>query len=105
MSACKHLHTGILHKNSLESICLTMGCYNEMAGKVATEASQLDMPDVFCGMYLMTNSRNCTCQQSSVNCRDQWVRKIESLQNMSEGMHEFHMHKGSIALQQWLAEC
>ena len=25
------------------------------------------------GMYPMTNSRNCTCQQSSVNCRDQCV--------------------------------
>ncbi len=25
------------------------------------------------GMYLMTNSQNCTCQQSSVNCQDQRV--------------------------------
>jgi hypothetical protein len=58
------------------------------------------------GVY-PTNSRNCTCQQSSVSCRDQCVRMIGSMQNMSAGMHEFH----SIALVliynsgQWLAEC
>ena len=57
------------------------------------------------GMYPMTNSRNCTCQQSSVNCRDQCVRMIESMQSMSANMHEFRMHVGSIALQLWLAEC
>ncbi len=56
------------------------------------------------GVY-PTNSRNCTCQQSSVRCRDQCVRMIRSMQNMSADMHEFHMHVESIALQQWLAEC
>ena len=37
-------------------------------------------------MNPMTNSRNRTLQQSSVNCRDQCVRMKVSLQNMSAGM-------------------
>ena len=31
---------------------------------------------VFCGMNPMTNSRNCACQQSSVNRRDQGVLSL-----------------------------
>jgi len=57
------------------------------------------------GMYPMTNSRNCTCQQSSVNCQDQCVRMIGPMQNMSANMHECRMHVRSIALQLRLAEC
>ncbi len=37
----------------------------------------------------MTNSQNCTCQQSSENCWDQCVCMIGSMQIMSADMHEF----------------
>ena len=57
------------------------------------------------GMYPKTNSRNCTCQQSSVNRRDQCVRMTGSMQDMSANMHEFRLHVGGFALQLWLAEC
>ena len=52
----------------------------------------------------MPNSRNCTLQQSSVNCRDQCVHKEVSLHNVSVGMKGFRMHVGSVVLQQGLAE-
>jgi len=38
------------------------------------------------GMNPMISSRNCTLQQSSVNCRDQCVRMKVSLQNVSARM-------------------
>ena len=57
------------------------------------------------GMYPKTNSRNCTCQQSSITRRDQRVRMTGSMQDMSANMHEFRLHVGGFALQLWLAEC
>ena len=44
------------------------------------------------GMYPKTNSRNCTCQQSSVNRRDQRVCMTGSMQDMSANMHEFRVY-------------
>jgi len=59
------------------------------------------------GMNPMTNSRNCTCQQSSVNRRDQCVCTKVSVQNMLAGSQGFCMHIGNIELQcgwlRWLA--
>ena len=52
-------------------------------------------------MFSMTDPRNCSCQESSVNCQDQRVWMIGSMPNMLAGMHEFHMHVGSGMLQQW----
>ncbi len=49
------------------------------------------------GMNPMTNSRNCTCQQSSVNRRDQGVCTKVSVQNMT-GSHAFCMHAAIIEL-------
>ena len=48
------------------------------------------------GMNPMTNSRNCTCQQSSVNCRDQCVCTKVSVQNVLAGSQGFCMHVGNI---------
>jgi len=76
--------------------------------EIDEEDFQLQFPkysNFLSGLNPMTNSRNCTCQQSSVNCRDQCVRMKGSMQNMSAGMYGFHMHVGSIVLQQGLAEC
>ncbi len=51
------------------------------------------------GMDPVTNSRNCTCQQSSVNRRDQCVCTKVSVQNMLAGSQGFRMHVGNVELQ------